>query len=67
MVRYARGEISQAVAHSQNKPREKAGGSYAAGLFLQLPARGVRFCCDPGIVCRRKRRSAAVHLAARIA
>jgi len=26
--------------------REKAGGHYAAGLLLQLPAREVRFRCD---------------------
>jgi len=27
-------------------PREKAGGHYAAGLLMQLPAPGVRFRCD---------------------
>jgi hypothetical protein len=26
--------------------REKAGGHYAAGLLLQLPAQEVRFRCD---------------------
>jgi len=26
--------------------REKAGGRYATGLLLQLPAREVRFRCD---------------------
>jgi hypothetical protein len=30
----------------ENPPREKAGGRYATGLLLQLPAREVRFRCD---------------------
>jgi hypothetical protein len=33
----------QALSFSQEK---KAGGHYAAGLLLQLPAPGVRFRCD---------------------
>jgi hypothetical protein len=31
---------------AKNPPREKAGGRYATGLLLQLPAREVRFRCD---------------------
>jgi len=37
---------SQRREFSETPPREKAGGRYATGLLLQLPAREVRFRCD---------------------
>ena len=46
------GEATEAEAHDGRSPHdrpaaalEKAGGRYAAGLLLQLPAPGVRFHC----------------------
>jgi len=38
--------IHSAAISAMSPAREKAGGHYAAGLLLQLPAREVRFRCD---------------------
>ena len=40
------GAVSFRDDRLRSSAREKAGGHYAAGLLLQLPAREVRFRCD---------------------
>ena len=45
-VRDARVTASSAQETSKRRPREKAVGIYAAGLLLQLPVPGARFCCN---------------------